>query len=161
MTPANPTYPDVVTGGVAGNDDAAFAGGTELEPYNHALFPDLLSQDPAAVRERFARRFMAAESIDDLFNVLEGTTSKDMVGRVVTVEQVSWAPFQSDRGLIPLAICKAADATTGEVLEFATTSEALTMFIRRAEVIGALPFTAQIKAQKTRGGNTALNFARA
>lgn len=161
MTKHDELDPNVIAGTVAGNDDAAFAGGTDLEPYNHALFPDLLSQDPAAVRERFARRFMKADTLEDLFNVLEGTTSKDMVGRIVTVEQVAWAPFQSDRGLIPLAICHANDAATGEVLEFATTSEALTMFIRRAEVIGALPFTAQIKATKTRGGNTALNFARA
>lgn len=161
MSTRSETHPDVIVGDVVGNDDAAFGGGTELEPYNHALFPDLLSQDPGAVRERFARRFMAAETLDDLFNVLEGTTSKDMVGRRIQVAQVAWAPFESDRGVIPLAICQASDADTGEVMEFATTSEALTMFIRRCEVIGALPFTARIAAKKTRGGNTALNFVRA
>lgn len=160
MTDKTATHPAVINGIVQDNDENAHETGLELVAYDVALFPTLLSQDPASVRERFARRFMAAESLEDLFNVLEGTTSKDMVGRRITIEQVAWAPFESDRGVIPLAICTAADAGTGEVFEFATTSEALTMFIRRAELIGALPFGAKIAAKKTRTGQTALNFER-
>lgn len=131
---------------------------TELGAYDHALFPTLLDQDPEAVRVRFAQRFAAAESMEDLFAVLQGTTSKDMVGRAVSIRSVQWAPFESDRGVIPLAICDAADVHTGEAFEFATTSEMLTMFIRRAEIIKALPFGARITAKKTRSGNIALNF---
>lgn len=133
----------------------------ELIAYDPGLFPALLDQDPAAVSERFAKRFGAAKTLDDLFNVLEGNTSKDLVGRTVTVSDVAWAPFESDRGIIPLAICTAADAATGEVMEFATTSEALTMFIRQAEIIGELPFTARITSRRTASGREALNFARA
>lgn len=133
---------------------------TDLVAYDQALFPSLVDQDPAAVRERFAKRFMAAESLDDLFSVLEGSTSKDMVGKKVRITSVGWAPFESDRGIIPLAICAAADVDTGEAFEFATTSEALTMFIRRAEVIGAMPFDARIASKKTRSGQNALNFER-
>lgn len=131
---------------------------TELVAYDRDLFPTLLDQDPEAVRARFAARFMAAETIDDLFAVLQGSTSKDMVGKRVQIVSVAWAPFESDRGVIPLAICNAADVETGEAFEFATTSEALTMFIRRAEMVGALPFNARITSKKTRSGNNALNF---
>lgn len=134
---------------------------TELVAYDQTLFPTLLDQDPEAVQLRFAKRFMAAESIDDLFGVLEGNSSKDMVGRTVEIHGVAWAPYESDRGVIPLAIAEAVDVKTGEVLEFATTSAALTMFIRRAEIIGKIPFTAKIAAKKTRSGQTALNFERA
>lgn len=137
---------------------AAPEASTDLVQYDQALFPTLLDQDPEAVRERFARRFMAAETLQDLFDVLGGNTSKDLVGKRVQISAVAWAPYESDRGIIPLAICTAADVETGEVLEFATTSEALTMFIRRAELIGALPFNARIAAKKTRSGQTALNF---
>lgn len=133
---------------------------TEVVQYDAALFPELLDMDPGAVRERFARRFVAAESLDDLFDVLEGSTSKDMVGRKITIREVAWAPYESDRGIIPLAICQAADLTTGEAFEFATTSEVLTMFIRRAQLIGELPFDAKVAAKKTRSGQTALNFER-
>lgn len=134
------------------------AESTELVTYDTTLFPKLLDQDPQAVRERFAARFSQAESVEDLFAVLQGTTSKDMVGRSITIRAVHWAPFESDRGIIPLAVCDAVDVQTGELFEFATTSEMLTMFIRRAELIKALPFGARITSKKTRSGNTALNF---
>ena len=61
---------------------------------------------------------------------------------------------------IPLAICQAVDLTTGEETEFATTAGVLTMFIRRAELIGAIPFDAKIVGKKTANGQTALNFER-
>jgi hypothetical protein len=134
---------------------------TDLIAYDQALFPDLLDQDPEAVRLRFAKRYMAAETIEDLFNVLEGNLSRDLVGRKIRISEVAWAPFASDRGIIPNGICTAADLKTGELLEFATTSEALTLFLRRAQMIGALPVDVQITESKTRSGNTALNFARA
>lgn len=134
---------------------------TEIVAYDQAMFPTLIDQDPQAVRDRFAKRFAAAENLEDLFNVLEGTTSKDMIGRSVTIMSVAWAPFESDHGVIPLAVCEAADRSTGDVFEFATTSEMLTMFIRRAELVRALPFDARITSKKTRSGNTALNFERA
>lgn len=160
MSTKSESHPDVVTGAVVGHDDDAHAAGQEIAPYDRALFPDLLSQDPAAVRERFARRFMQAADLEDLFDVLGGTTSKDMVGRRIELAGVAWAPFDSDRGVIPLAICQAHDVDTGEAFEFATTSEALTMFIRRAEILEILPFRAKVAAKKTRGGQTALNFER-
>ena len=110
--------------------------------------------------ERFAQRFMAAESIDDLFDALEGNLSRSLVGHKVRISSVAWAPYQSDRGTIPLAICQAVDLTTGEETEFATTAGVLTMFIRRAELIGAIPFDAKIVGKKTSNGQTALNFER-
>jgi len=143
------------------DQDNGATTGAELELYDRDLFPTLLDQDPAEVRKRFAARFARAENIDDLFAVLEGSTSKDMVGRAVQIRSVAWAPYESDRGVIPLAVCEAADLKTGEVIEFATTGEMLTMFIRRAELVGALPFEARITGKKTRSGQTALNFEKA
>lgn len=136
------------------------AASTEVVSYDPGLFPDLLDQDPQAVTARFAQRFLQAESLEDLFNVLEGNSSKNMVGRKLEIQAVAWAPYESDRGVIPNAICTAADLETGEVVEFATTSQVLTMFIRRAEMVGALPFQARIAGKKTRSGQTALNFER-
>lgn len=133
---------------------------TEVAQYDAALFPELLSMDPTDVRERMARRFLAAETVDDLFDVMAGSTTKDMVGRKIRVLEVAWAPYESDRGIIPLAVCQAADLDTGEALEFATTSDYCTMFIRRAELIGSLPVDVKITSRKTRSGQTALNFER-
>lgn len=140
-------------------DEPATTG--ELVLYDRALFPDLLEQDPDAVMARFAARFMRAETIEDLFGVLEGTSSQDLVGRSVEVRGVQWAPYESDRGVIPLAVCDAVDLSTGEAIEFATTGGMLTIFIRRAEIIGAIPFNARITEKTTRSGQKALNFERA
>lgn len=161
MTPTGntDTHPDVIQGEVVGNADAVLGG--DLELYDRSLFPDLLSQEPDEVNARFARRFMAAESIEDLFDVMEGKLAQSLIGRRLTIEQVAWAPYESDRGVIPLAIVQSTDVETSEALEFATTSMALTMFLRRAQIIEALPFHAKITSTKTRSGQTALNFARA
>jgi hypothetical protein len=132
----------------------------ELVLYNRDLFPQLLDMDPREVRRRFAERFMKAENLDDLFNVLSGNTSQDMIGRTIQIRDVSWAPYESDAGIIPLAVCQAADVHTGEAFEFATTGEVLCMFIRRAELVGAIPFEARIAGKKTNSGQTALNFER-
>lgn len=141
------------------DSDSNVVGG-ELVLYDTTLFPTLLDQDPEAVSQRFAERFKRADSLDDLFDVLEGNSTKNMVGAKVQVDSVSWAPYESDRGVIPNAICQGVNLDTGEVIEFATTSQMLTLFIRRAELIKALPFQARITAKKTRSGQTALNFER-
>lgn len=132
----------------------------EVLAYDPNLFGELLSVDPESVMERFAQRFMAAETIEDLFDALEGNLSRSLVGHKVRISSVAWAPYQSDRGTIPLAICQAVDLTTGEETEFATTAGVLTMFIRRAELIGAIPFDAKIVGKKTSNGQAALNFER-
>jgi hypothetical protein len=136
------------------------ATSTDVELYDHQMWPRLLDQDPEAVQARFAERFKQAKNIDDLFDVLEGNSSKNMVGRKVEVRDVAWAPYESDRGVIPNAIASAVDLDTGEQIEFATTSSALTLFIRQAELVGALPFRARIASKKTRSGREALNFER-
>jgi len=74
---------------------------------------------------------------------------------------VQWAPYESDRGTIPLAICDAVNVGTGEMIEFATTSGMLTLFLRQAQLVDALPFKARITEKVTRSGQKALNFERA
>lgn len=131
---------------------------TEIVAYDQTLFPMLRETDPEAVQARMAAQMFKAESIEDLFGVLNGTLSRDLVGQAVDVRSVAWQPYESDRGTIPLAVVEAVKLETGELVEFATTSTMLVAFLRQAEIIGALPFTARITSKKTRGGNMALNF---
>jgi hypothetical protein len=140
--------------------DAPPEPSTELVAYDPNLFPALREQDPREAQARIAARFVKAETLDDLFNVLEGRTSKDMVGRRLEFHAVSWAPYQSDEGTIPLAIVTALDMDTGELVEFATTGKLVTMFIAKAELIGQLPFSARLVSVKTRQGRDALNLER-
>ena len=132
----------------------------EVLAYDDKLFPELLSTDPGDVMARFAERFQKAETLDGLFDALEGNLSRSLVGHKVRISSVQWAPYMSDRGVVPLAVCQVTDLATGEETEFATTGGVLTMFIRRAELIGAIPFDAKIVGKKTANGQTALNFER-
>lgn len=145
---------------MSSKDEQAPVNG-EIVLYDQGMFPMLREQDPLEVQKRFAARFERAETMEDLFGVLEGTSSQDLVGHTVEIRGVQWAPYESDQGTIPLAICDAVDVSTGEVAEFATTSGMLVLFIRKAELIGGLPFKARIAEKLTRSGQKALNFERA
>ena len=142
------------------SNEVVRAGSTIVELYSEALFPELRHQDPRESEARFLKRFEKAKTIDDLFDVLEGNNASALVGHVIQVDRVEWSGYQSDDGLIPLAVVTGADTGTGEVIEFATTSKACTHFIRRAELIGALPFRATIEQVITRSGQKALNLSR-
>ena len=132
----------------------------EIVLYDAAMFPDLTARDPRDVQASFTRRFAKATSLDDLFDVLEGNNTRGMVGRKIEVREVAWQPYESDDGVIPLAIVTAADLDSGELMEFATTSGFITLFIRMAEILGELPFKAKVTEKKTRSGKMALNLAR-
>jgi hypothetical protein len=134
--------------------------GTDVLLYDERLWPNLLSRDAHEVSAQFADQYSRAQTVEDLFGVLEGRSTKDMIGRKVQIRGVSWAPYASERGIIPNAICNGVDLNTGEALEFATTSQALTLFLRRAEMIDALPVDVRIVEKRTASGNTALNFER-
>lgn len=117
-------------------------------------------RDPARIAELMGGRLDRAETLDAMFDALEGQTSDQLVGRTFEVLSVEWDGYESDTGLIPLAIVTAVDKADGKPTEFATTGGMLTRFIRNAEVRGFLPFTARIVEKTTRSGQKALNFAR-
>lgn len=119
-----------------------------------------VQRDPERIARLMGERLDRAETLDALFAVTSGTTSDDLIGKVFEVLAVEWDAYESDGGLVPLAIVSAVDKSTGEKAEWATTAAMLTRFIRRAEVLGLLPFTARIEGKRTRSGQTALNFVK-
>lgn len=132
----------------------------EVEVYSPALLAMCQQQDPTEVLKRFARRFDQATSIEDLFGVLEGTNSQALIGQHLEIRHVEWAPYQSDRGMIPLAIVQAARLDDGELIEFATTGAMLCLFLYKWQVLKLAPFQCKIVGKKTNSGQTALNFDR-
>jgi hypothetical protein len=125
-----------------------------------ANFPAIRAVDPEAVIERMAQRIRSADSLDALFDSLTGNSSDALVGKSFSFTDVEWQPYESNRGIIPQAIVTAVDLDTGEQTEFVTTAGMLVEFLRRAEVIGAYPFSARIVEKTTKSGNKALNFER-
>ena len=126
--------------------------------YDHELFPDLQWADPQDFEARSADRFKRAETLQDLFAVMQGNNSQKMVGRRVEVHQVEFQAYQSDEGVIPNGIVQAVDLDTGELLEFSTTSGFCTKFLRKAQLLGLLPVKVKLTETVTRSGQRALNF---
>jgi hypothetical protein len=132
----------------------------EVEVYSPALLAMCQQQDPQEVLKRFARRFDQAGTLDELFDVLQGTNSQMLIGRALEVRHVEWAPYQAERGTIPLAIVQAADIDGGELIEFATTGAMMCLFLYKWQLLKLKPFQARIVGKKTNSGQTALNFER-
>jgi len=135
-----------------------------LDAVMASTFPGIQSVDPEAVAQRMAKRVQSADTLDDLFDSLTGKSSDQLVGKRYEFREVAWQPYEATRDgetkVIPLALCEVVDLDTGEADEFVTTAFMLTQFLRRAQVIGALPFRAKIVEKTTRSGQSALNFER-
>lgn len=127
----------------------------------YTTFPELRAVDPAKVQERLATKMRGARSLDDLFDALTGSNSKSLVGKTFEFRGVEWQPYESQRGIVPLAIVDAVNVATGEAEEFITTGGMLVEFLRQAQILDVFPFRARIVEKLTRSGQTALNFERA
>jgi len=125
-----------------------------------AAFPEILEVSPEAVMDRMAGRLRKSTNLDQLFDSLSGNSSDSLVGKSFEFHTVEWQPYESDRGIIPQAVCGVVDLATGEITEFVTTAWMLVNFLRQAQVINALPFKARIVEKRTKRGQTALNFER-
>lgn len=125
-----------------------------------AAFPNITESDSDAAGARIAQRMLKAESVEDLFDVLDGNSSDKLIGKSLTINGVTWQLYKSDRGDIPQAVVDAVDKATGEETEFVTTGGMLVYFLRRVEMLGKFPFDAKITEKTTKRGNKALNFER-
>jgi hypothetical protein len=145
---------------MANKTEVVTTGSMDVVLYDHELFPELKWADPQEFEARSADRFKRATSLDDLFDVMTGNNSQALVGRRLEIRAVDFQAYQADDGVIPNAICQAADIDSGEVLEFSTTSGFCTKFLRMAELLGQLPVRVKITDTLTKSGQKALNFER-
>jgi hypothetical protein len=126
-----------------------------------ASFPEIREVTPEAVIDRMTKRVRSATNLDQLFDSLTGNSSDALVGKSFEFTGVEWQPYESEKGIIPQAICEATDLATGEATEFVTTAGMLVQFLRQAQVLNAYPFKARIVEKTTKRGQKALNFERA
>jgi hypothetical protein len=141
-------------------DEAFVDEGIALQEKFITEFGEVDIAAPETILARMGARYDRAESIEDLFDALQGQSSDAMVGRKFRFLDVSWQPYQTEKGVIPLAVCDVVDLDSGEQTEFVTTGYMLVRFIRRAIQLGVMPFEARIVGKKTNSGQTALNFER-
>lgn len=125
-----------------------------------AAFPDT-ERDVEAVQAKMAARLWESESLDELFDSLQGKTSDKLVGKVIEVQSLDWDTYESaDRGPIHCVTVSGKDVANGEEIEFWTSGYMVVRFLRKAELLHLLPFKARVEGKKTRSGQTALNLVR-
>lgn len=145
---------------MASQTDVVPAKDMQVAVYPTELLQKVREQDPDKVLARMGQRYAQAKTLDDLFDVMEGTLTKNIVGRRIVVTGVEWAPYDKDGREGVLAVLQVADPDSGEISEVATTAFQPLMFTYHAELLGQLPFEVRVTESKTRSGQTAINFAR-
>lgn len=145
---------------MAAQQEVVPAKGMQVAVYPVELLQKVREQDPDKVLARMAARYAQAKTLDDLFEVMEGTLTKNIIGKTIRVVGVEWAPYDKEGKEGVLAVLQCADASTGEISEVATTAFQPLMFTYYAELLGQLPFEVRVTESKTRSGQTAINFER-
>jgi hypothetical protein len=126
-----------------------------------AEFGAIQVADAGAISKKLEARYDNANSLDDLFDAMDGSSSQQLVGRSFRFMGVAWQRYDSDKGAIPQAVCDVVDLKTGETEEFVTTGKMLVRFLANAVRLNVFPFEARITEKTTKRGNKALNLERA
>lgn len=116
--------------------------------------------DPATIQRRITERVMEADSLEELFDVWEAPTSRNLANRAFKIVGVRWGLYEAEGGPVPLAEVDALDLSTNKRERFVTTASNLTSFLVRAHQLDEIPFEARIVEVTTRQGRTALRFGR-
>lgn len=96
-----------------------------LEMFRTAGIPMDFDPDPEAAGRRILERILAAETLDDIDAPWREDDTAALAGRFFRINGVSFTPYESENGPIPLARVKSVDLTTGEAKEWRTTASAL------------------------------------
>ena len=120
----------------------------------------LPEHDPEAQQALIIGRLLRGGSLEDMFDVFEAPSIKVYANKVVTIDNVSWAAYDSDRGPVPQAHFTVQVRGEDTKKDCRATSPNITAFIYNAEKMGLIPFTARVVGDATDSGNEALHFGR-
>ena len=154
--PSHPKNVDPATGEMTADE----ANKSIAKAFGIEFVADTTERDVEAIQRDMLSRVYKGNSLDELFDALQGKSSDALVGRSFEIHHVKWDVYNSNNGPLPLAKVTATDLATNVEDEWITTAPMLTVFLKRAEELKLLPFKAKITEKKTRSGQSALNFER-
>jgi hypothetical protein len=104
--------------------------------------------DPLAVQRKIVDRiFKAATSA--------------LANKVFTVLEVSFAPYESEHGVIPMAHVDGTLEGDGEITSWRTTSTSIVAMLAKLHALQAFPLKVRIVGSKTRGNFMAYHLEKA
>ena len=107
--------------------------------------------DPLAVQRKIVDRIFKAQTVDEVFEVYEGDATSALANKVFTVLEVSFAPYESEHGVIPMAHVDGTLEGDGEITSWRTTSTSIVAMLAKLHALQAFPLKVRIVGSKTRG----------
>ena len=117
--------------------------------------------DPLAVQHKIVDRIFKAQSIDEVFEVYAGDATSALANKVFTVLEVSFAPYESEHGVIPMAHVDGTLEGDGEITSWRTTSTSIVAMLAKLQQLQSFPLKVRIVGAKTRGNFTAYHLEKA
>jgi len=100
--------------------------------------------DDGSGAERIITQLLDATSIDDLNAPWEGTASRNLAGKRLTIRGITQRPSQFEDGAGIFLVADAIDTKTGEAAVFTTSAVSVVIQLARAYQLGLFPVIADV-----------------
>jgi hypothetical protein len=150
MTPAKNDLPDA---GDSNLPDAVLAGDDRI--------PIDWNTDSLAVQRKIVDRIFKASNVDEVFEVYAGDATAALENKVFNILEVSFAPYESERGVIPMAHVDGTLEGDGEITSWRSTSTSIVAMLAKLHQLQAFPLKVRIIAAKTQSGFKAYHLEKA
>jgi len=100
--------------------------------------------DDGSGAERIITQLLDATSIDDLNAPWDGTSSRNLAGKRLTIRGITQRPSQFEDGAGIFLVADAVDAKTGEPAVFTTSAVSVVIQLARAWQLGLFPLIADV-----------------
>ena len=117
--------------------------------------------DPLDVQRKIVDRIFKASTVDEVFEVYAGDATSALANKVFNVLEVSFAPYESEHGVIPMAHVDGVLEGSDEITSWRTTSTSIVAMLAKLHTLEAFPLKVRIIPAKTRGNFTAYHLERA
>lgn len=130
--------------------EVAPAEGGEVAEYSPAVLAKVrelvaaIPGDDGSGGERIVTQLLAADTIDDLNAPWQGTSGRNLAGKRLSIRGLAQRPSSFEGGAGIFLVVDAADAKTGDVATFTTSSIAVVLQLAQAYRLGMFPLLVEV-----------------
>jgi hypothetical protein len=128
---------------------------------NDDRIPINWNTDPLAVQRKIVDRIFKASTVDEVFEVYAGDATAALANKVFNILEVSFSPYESEHGVIPMAHVDGTLEGDGEITSWRTTSSSIVAMLAKLQTLQAFPLKVRIVGSRTRGNFTAYHLEKA
>jgi hypothetical protein len=117
--------------------------------------------DPISVQRKIVDKILNAKTVDELFDVYAGDATSSLENKVFNILEVSFTPYESERGVIPMAHVDGVLEGQDEITSWRTTATSIVAMLAKLHQLEAFPLRVRIVSAKTSSGYKAFHLERA